>query len=656
MVWPPPPTLTIDIMVGYTPLNADHNEIRLLHLHSGEPDDPLVCSLDTVSLDENVVYEAVSYVWGDPEGERRSITVDGKEHNVTVNLYNALRAFRDDHCGHGGSSIVWWLTKKRNNAPRALWVDALCINQDDIDERNQQVARMGTIYSSAKNVLVYLGPATAKTDLTMSWLRAFGGKRRVFGLPTSLPEAALWLWRALSDRLLGSNYYVRSGEGMADLVARPYWYRLWTYQEFVLGENDPVWHVGSTCASPDISCFETEPEALYYDPFDSEGLMTPGNTLLGQGAYAPGVERIGHRLGMSPFHMATLGRLMMNRHRQGGHSTTDNSPSPDNVFVHLFFAYGRRASNAHDAIYALYGLSPKLAAALPPDTRKPVRSVMWETAAYIIRSEKGDASDLFSYLPFADRLSVLPSICPSWVPDHSRALTPAEHQRYDNSRLPFSHIHDDLQSFGSAGSKASLSSDATTLHLWARPLAGVRGAAGQPSRIDRVWVLQGGREAAWRTVDDLLNHRTPVVANQRRGHPLLELLINLTTFDVTPLPENPFGSGMAFDLKLFNFWVKVNTQQFEDCTLFSTEGGYVGCGPLDARVGDVVVVPPESFMPITLRPETACPPAARFGTPEKAYYRYVGTAYVDGLTQLMHAGKSLVAEVAAQPCEEFLIR
>lgn len=125
----------------YNQLPIDvENEIRLLLLHSGRPDDKIECSL-VVRHREHVFdeYYALSYTWGASEGHR-TITVNGVPGvAVTDNLFAALRRVRD---------LV---------RTRTLWVDAVSINQNDSIERSAQVQRMCQVYSSADRVLVWLG-------------------------------------------------------------------------------------------------------------------------------------------------------------------------------------------------------------------------------------------------------------------------------------------------------------------------------------------------------------------------------------------------------------------------------------------------------------------------------------------------------------------
>jgi len=82
-------------------------------------------------------YAALSYVWGD-ENETATIMVNGQKREVTTNLETALRAFcRKSEFGDGFK----------------LWVDAISINQNDLEERGRQVSRMREIYSTAWTVV-----------------------------------------------------------------------------------------------------------------------------------------------------------------------------------------------------------------------------------------------------------------------------------------------------------------------------------------------------------------------------------------------------------------------------------------------------------------------------------------------------------------------
>lgn len=126
--------------------------IRLLDLKLGEEQDSdIVMTIETYSLQDLPQYAAFSYTWGDPlihpymaERQSRTVWIDSKPFLVTRNLYDALNHWRG-----------WKL--EIGTAKTLLWIDAICINQDDVIERNHQVGLMGQIYSRATIVISWVG-------------------------------------------------------------------------------------------------------------------------------------------------------------------------------------------------------------------------------------------------------------------------------------------------------------------------------------------------------------------------------------------------------------------------------------------------------------------------------------------------------------------
>lgn len=122
----------------YEPLPAGEF-IRVLKLEPGETDQDIECSLEIVDIEQSKdSYEALSYVWGDPNNTV-NIRCNGLRVAITVSLAESLRNFR------------------HSSEPRVLWADALCINQNNNQEKGHQVKRMGEVYANAKRTLVWLG-------------------------------------------------------------------------------------------------------------------------------------------------------------------------------------------------------------------------------------------------------------------------------------------------------------------------------------------------------------------------------------------------------------------------------------------------------------------------------------------------------------------
>ena len=117
---------------SYTPF-ANENSIRLLHLEPGFDGTRLQASLSVHDLDGQFSYDALSYVWGNPD-LNKSLSIDEQELRITYNLHTSLRHLRYP------------------DRVRTLWIDAICINQQDLTEKGPQVALMGRIYRQADTV------------------------------------------------------------------------------------------------------------------------------------------------------------------------------------------------------------------------------------------------------------------------------------------------------------------------------------------------------------------------------------------------------------------------------------------------------------------------------------------------------------------------
>ncbi|KAJ4298833.1 hypothetical protein N0V90_004075 [Kalmusia sp. IMI 367209] len=126
-------------------LNKDTKEIRILKLHPGNLDDPVECSIERMNLGIEDSYDALSYCWGD----------------LTSNVEIGMDA--SDIGGpkapfHVSPSVRDFLRRIRNQEqPLTLWIDQICINQSNKDERAQQVNLMADIYSEASIVHIWLG-------------------------------------------------------------------------------------------------------------------------------------------------------------------------------------------------------------------------------------------------------------------------------------------------------------------------------------------------------------------------------------------------------------------------------------------------------------------------------------------------------------------
>lgn len=197
----------------YSPLDFNSNEIRLLRFDTTIY--PPQWTITHASLDQDLIFDALSYTWGDEKSQER-IIISGKVTRITSNLAQALADIRPTIGNH------------------LLWVDALCIDQENILERNHQVQKMAKIYQKARRVHAWLGrPEKPSENFSfLSFLVALlgdeGGGHISENLLSSINES--------KHRPFWTH--------IAEIVRLPYWNRLWIVQEIGLASALTV-HYGS---------------------------------------------------------------------------------------------------------------------------------------------------------------------------------------------------------------------------------------------------------------------------------------------------------------------------------------------------------------------------------------------------------------------------
>jgi hypothetical protein len=204
--------------------NRDEKRIRLLRLLP--PKDPasfsvtLEFALTTYLISEAPKYQALSYTWGPPEDgvaeykdcEKKPIVMNGHPFPVLPNLMDALCHIRQ----------AWDFT----DPVQHIWIDAICINQEDTDERGHQVQFMSEIYHTASQVLIWLGRSNRESRIAFDFIR-------------NLKDFSLF----------GYQQYVENGElyaiafhALLQVLNRRWFTRVWALQEFGLAPifNGPL--------------------------------------------------------------------------------------------------------------------------------------------------------------------------------------------------------------------------------------------------------------------------------------------------------------------------------------------------------------------------------------------------------------------------------
>lgn len=193
-------------------------------------------TLKTLSLNDRPIYKALSYTWGDINS-KKSLILNGAICLITKNLDIALQ-----HLQH-------------EDSPEPLWVDSLCINQEDKDEKSEQVQRMKSIYESASEVIVWLGPSANNSDLVMNFLAELGKQACELGLPEPIPQGGKkWPESPADERLQAlrrtfNQLMERAGpttliDAYSAFVQRDWWKRVWVAQELAVAKK-PIFLLGN---------------------------------------------------------------------------------------------------------------------------------------------------------------------------------------------------------------------------------------------------------------------------------------------------------------------------------------------------------------------------------------------------------------------------
>ena len=205
----------------YQDLHQGSQQIRVLELSPGSLSANVEARLTIVDLDKEPVethYEALSYSWGGHLMLRRLINLNGHSYLVADTVFNALRELR------------------LPDRERRLWIDAICINQGNLDEKSQQVGLMGLIYKTAQNVIVWLGKAPIQQKSAFDFVHKVAAAE-----PSQIDSvcANVDTWQSPLQELMRARW----------------WSRVWIVQEVVLprhamvrnGQYEVEWETLAKC-------------------------------------------------------------------------------------------------------------------------------------------------------------------------------------------------------------------------------------------------------------------------------------------------------------------------------------------------------------------------------------------------------------------------
>ncbi|KAK4078564.1 uncharacterized protein Triagg1_2895 [Trichoderma aggressivum f. europaeum] len=224
---------------NYNQIDLEGHAIRLLRLLPGSASDQISCEIIQARLypeEEVLQYEALSYTWGSAKAPE-TITVNGKLLAVTENLYKAFQQLRYP------------------NQERILWVDAICINQDDNKERGHQVQQMGDTFKNAARVIFWLGESTPFISFIDNFMTVFGKLQQIsldypYSSWTQNDDNWIHVWaNSIAPTLANPESFYRLKRGLWHVLNQPWFTRVWVLQE-VTNAREALLCCGSKTIAP----------------------------------------------------------------------------------------------------------------------------------------------------------------------------------------------------------------------------------------------------------------------------------------------------------------------------------------------------------------------------------------------------------------------
>lgn len=362
-----------------TCLDSTQSQVRILILLQGESSQEIQCNLRTISLLDEPTYTALSYTWGDAL-DQIPIHVDDFDVLVTSNLASALVHLRNI------------------DSDVALWVDALCINQDDADERRTQIPLMHDIYSKATTVSIWLGEEDPSTQLLADIVN-------YWGLPAR-PDPGVGNFETALENFQDRQVIVLLV--FVILAMRPWWHRVWTVQECVLPRVDPIFHCGSAKLSYKavFHIFDKLCSMIDSGEFNHMDFRSPLSLQLR--SLFQSVNGTGT---LNDVEVAMQSAVCLLGQRQWYQAGIELGP-----IDLMYFQFGRQTSLKHDYIYGLLGLLPEpQRKRMEIDYQSTYSSVCHKYFNYMLKHSGWKAVDVLVRASIGNIGSQLPS----WIPDFS---------------------------------------------------------------------------------------------------------------------------------------------------------------------------------------------------------------------------------------------
>lgn len=580
----------------YRPLDATRRQIRLLVLHPGKDIFSYSCSLIYVSMDENPHYEALSYVWGSA-ANKTEIEIDGQHLFVTANLAEALNHLYD------------------TVHSRKLWVDAICINQNDVPEKNQEIQRMTEIYERAKNVVVWLGVVGIMDQHLAHRLETVEHDDQ---LPKHLRG-----WTVSGAKITNdpSGLDQEDKRIVSELAQNPWFRRVWVIQEVAVAR---------------------------------EVIVQSGHTTLSWSAFGLALEKCSnmHEMKRVIEAVSTINTIRTERSKK---------PYYMDLFVLLERFRHYEATNPSDKVYALLGLTSSSLAhekviQVIPDYSKPVVDIYRSLTRQYINKRK--SLDIICHATLSNHMPV-----PSWVAIWSY-YTPGlsvlpKRRTLDAHQEPMYRCCGDLELDRELLFGTELSGDRLWLNGFKFDVVSIVGrVANKVQDLGLELPINGINSLLkeWKSLSEICSHvygsnleeafRRTLLADALGGRrcgqdicstlliedtdvgPSIDGVVGASPSDFVYLIEGRFGNvereNPASKEERLNTRVDITEASMKRASIkrsfFVTEKGYMGLSPADTREGDLIYVLAGGQVPFILRPIMS-----------KGGYSLVGESYINGI-------------------------
>ncbi|KAG9234733.1 heterokaryon incompatibility protein-domain-containing protein [Amylocarpus encephaloides] len=540
------------------------------------------CRIVHESLESPPPYLAISYTWGDINNTKM-LEIGGSSLPVGVNLWGALWALR------------------QKDASIFVWVDALCIDQSNRDEKAQQVPLMAMIYSNAEIVAIWLGTDEDDSARAIDFLDTLSTKG------SSIEEFS---------NLVESEAGKSNIAAVVSLFERSYWTRLWVVQEILHAKDIMVY-----CGSKNV------PWSVYTRASD---IFSQYKRQIEY--YFPGGQRDTrrHSLSLNQFSYSQVLAY------EGPRSFLDlksflNSGDASLLKV-LRACRSKLSSEPKDKLFGILGISAEARKDFPPDYNQSVKDVYTQIVDTLI--ETTDSLDVICdaiHFPIHTSSANLPSFVPDWSHIPQTSAMGQQYQfsasggrkaicKFDDrlTKLTISAIYlDTIDKHGIAvGTLCTLADYLMAFLHWRALLLGETEdykyeeslrvqeefcsalSLGQiPKKYERPieWLT-----ACYHIFAAMLNKRLPRLLLDNDLEKYINAKVDIKPEDRRQFLQDHFGSRMM------------------GRCFCRTKGGRIGMGSGVMLPGDIIVVPLGCSTPILLRKEGA-----------NGEYRFIGDVFVN---------------------------